>query len=64
MVWVQTELIPFLNLVYNVVTGHDAKKHEDWESDIARAEKRINTIVGHNIETLSPHETDKKPAQL
>jgi hypothetical protein len=50
MAWVQTELIPFLNLVYNVATGHDAKKHEDWESDIARAEKRINTIVGHNVE--------------
>ena len=56
--WVQNELIPFLNIAYNVMTGHEPKKSEDWEREIERAEKRINTIVGRNVALRHSHNTD------
>lgn len=54
MVWVEKELIPPLDLVYNVETGYTAKTHEEWETEVAHAEKRINTIRNYddNIITI------------
>ncbi|KAF1966734.1 hypothetical protein BU23DRAFT_603369 [Bimuria novae-zelandiae CBS 107.79] len=48
MTWVQSELIPFLDLSFNIVTGYEPKTHEQWEAEIARAEKRINTIRNYD----------------